>query len=177
MLKNLNPLAFTPLPAKALRSEGWLLRQLQIQAAGQAGNLDKYWADVKDSGWIGGNAESWERAPYWLDGFVPLAYLLRDDDMIKRANYYIDYILTHQQEDGWICPEKDKYTYDMWALFIILKVLVQYYHFTDDSRVEPAVTKALLNIDRRLDIMHTLFAWGNPRGFYPCFISANPSFL
>ena len=58
-----------------IRVEGWLKNQLQIQADGLCGNLDKIWPDVKDSGWLGGNADSWERLPCWLDGFLPLAYL------------------------------------------------------------------------------------------------------
>ena len=65
----------------ALTPKGWLRRQLQLQADGQAGNLDKFWPDVKDSAWIGGKAEGWERVPYWLDGFIDLAWLLDDDDM------------------------------------------------------------------------------------------------
>ena len=72
-----------------LKPKGWLLQQLKIQAAGLSGNLDKVWRDVRDSGWLGGDAESWERFPYWLDGFIPLAYLLEDEDMISRAKYYV----------------------------------------------------------------------------------------
>ena len=64
-----------------LKPKGWLLRQLRIQADGLSGNLDKVWADVRDSAWIGGPAEGWERVPYWLDGFIPLAYLLENEDM------------------------------------------------------------------------------------------------
>ena len=60
---------------------GWLRRQLEIEARGLAGNLDKVWPDVRDSKWIGGTAEGWERVPYWLDGFIPLAFLLGDEDM------------------------------------------------------------------------------------------------
>ena len=60
--------------AKELRPEGWMRRQLEIQAEGLSGNLDKVWRDVRDSAWIGGDAEGWERVPYWLDGFIPLAY-------------------------------------------------------------------------------------------------------
>ena len=67
-----SPIQITP--------QGWLKDQLTIQAKGLAGNLDKMWPDVRDSAWIGGNREGWERVPYWLDGFVPLAYLLEDED-------------------------------------------------------------------------------------------------
>ena len=38
---------------------GWLRRQLEIEARGLAGNLDKVWPDVRDSKWIGGTAEGW----------------------------------------------------------------------------------------------------------------------
>ena len=67
-----------------LQPKGWLKSQLEIQAEGLSGNLDKIWPDIRDSAWIGGKAEGWERVPYWLDGFIPLAYLLRNEDMIKR---------------------------------------------------------------------------------------------
>ena len=66
--------------ANELRPSGWLKRQLEIQAEGLSGNLDKIWRDVRDSSWIGGDAEGWERVPYWLDGFIPLAYLLENEE-------------------------------------------------------------------------------------------------
>lgn len=47
------------------------------------------WRDIKESKWIGEEAEGWERVPYWLDGFIPLAYLLEDEDMIARAKKHI----------------------------------------------------------------------------------------
>lgn len=79
--------------SKELKPEGWLKRQLRLQAEGLHGNLDRVWRDVRDSAWIGGTAESWERVPYWLDGFIPLAYLLEDEGLIVRARRYIDAIL------------------------------------------------------------------------------------
>ena len=87
-----------------LRPEGWLKRQLEIQAEGLSGHLDLVWPDIRESKWIGGDKEGWERVPYWLDGFIPLAYLLDDEDLKKRAKRYIDAILAAQKEDGWICP-------------------------------------------------------------------------
>ena len=52
---------FTP---TELKPAGWLRRQLEIQAEGLSGNLDKVWRDVRDSRWIGGDSEGWERVPY-----------------------------------------------------------------------------------------------------------------
>ncbi|KKI90102.1 hypothetical protein WQ54_23630 [Bacillus sp. SA1-12] len=94
VLANLSELSLKPLTANEIKPNGWLLRQLQIQAEGLSGNLDKFWPDIKESKWIGGDKEGWERVPYWLDGFIPLAYLLNDDDMKKRAKYYIDAIIS-----------------------------------------------------------------------------------
>jgi hypothetical protein len=56
-----------------------LLRQLQIQAEGLTGHLALFWPDVMSSVWIGGNADTdlHERTPYWLNGLVPLAFLLK----------------------------------------------------------------------------------------------------
>ena len=87
-----------------LKPKGWLYRQLRLEADGLCGNLDRVWPDVRDSAWIGGNSDGWERVPYWLDGFVPLAYLLEDEKLIARVKFYIDSIIKRQEDDGWICP-------------------------------------------------------------------------
>src|SRR5690625_1355211 len=127
-MKNLSKLSVTPFTTNEIKPKGWLLQQLKIQADGLSGNLDKFWPDIKDSKWIGGDAEGWERVPYWLDGFITLSYLLDDEDMKKRAKKYIDGIIDGQQADGWLCPcsDEERSRYDMWALYLILKVLVVY---------------------------------------------------
>src|SRR5512147_755494 len=73
--------AFRPLPLGAIRPAGWLERQLRIQASGLTGHLDTFWPDVAESQWFGGTAEGWERAPYWLDGAIPLAWILDDAEL------------------------------------------------------------------------------------------------
>lgn len=159
--------AFRQLHIGEIKPEGWLLKQLKIQADGLSGNLDKFWPDIKDSRWIGGTAEGWERVPYWLDGFIPLAWLLDDEDMKGRTKRYIDYIIEHQAPDGWICTTDDaaeQSKYDLWALFLILKVLVVYHDATNDERVEKVVQKALKCLDRHIDVT-TLFNWGHTRWF------------
>ena len=76
--------AFQHLTTNELRPAGWLKWQLQVQAEGLSGHLDLVWPDIKESKWIGGDKEGWERVPYWLDGFIPLAYLLDDEELKKR---------------------------------------------------------------------------------------------
>lgn len=156
---------------KNIAPKGWLLKQLQIQAASMTGKLDEFWPDVKDSSWFGGSAEGWERAPYWLDGFIPLAYLLKDEQMIAKVTKYLDYIITHQHADGWLGPKDSnvknpeaKDHYDIWAQFLILKVLCQYHDITGDDRAIPAVTKGLKKIEESIN-WTPLFDWGQARWF------------
>ena len=154
------------LTTKEIKPKGWLLDQLKIQANGLSGNLDKVWGDIRDSAWVGGNCEGWERVPYWLDGFVPLAFLLEDDDMIARAKKYIDAIIAGQKEDGWICPCKDEERgrYDMWALILIAKVLALYADCTGDERIEGVLKRALFQFNNHI-AGNTLFGWGQYRWF------------
>lgn len=156
-----------------IKPTGWLRRQLEIQAQGLAGNLDKMWPDVKESSWIGGDKEGWERVPYWLDGFIPLAYLLDDKDMKQRADRYVFGILARQQEDGWICPcsKEERAEYDIWSMFLIGKVFALYCEFTDNKDVETALYRAMKCMANALrDGSVKLFQWGAFRWF-ECLIS------
>lgn len=158
-----------------IKPSGWLKKQLEIQAQSLSGNLDKIWKDVKESAWIGGTAEGWERVPYWLDGFIPLSYLLDDDNMKQRAKKYIDGIVCAQCDDGWICPcdENNRKDYDLWALFLICKVLVVYYECSGDERIPIVIEKALYNLYQLLENKTVkLKNWGKYRWF-ECFISIN----
>ncbi len=140
--KNRPPLArsaFYPLPLGAVRPVGWLLAQLKIQADGLGGHLDETWADVgPNSGWLGGTGESWERGPYFLDGLVPLAYLLDDARLKAKAQKYIDWTLNNQSADGMLGPRSND---DWWPRMVMLKVLTQYHEATGDARVIPAMQR------------------------------------
>lgn len=157
---------FSFFTTRSLQPMGWLKEQLAVQAEGLSGHLDKVWPDVRDSRWIGGDKEGWERVPYWLDGFIPLAWLLDDDDLKARAARYIDAILERQEADGWICPcsREERRDYDVWVVFLICKVLVLYHDCTGDDRIEPAVSKALRSLYVHLD-QRPLFDWAAARWF------------
>lgn len=153
---------------REIRPEGWLRRQLEIQAAGLSGNLDKIWPDVRDSAWIGGSREGWERVPYWLDGFIPLAHLLKNPELMDRANRYVQGIVDRQQQDGWICPcaPEQRAAYDLWAVLLIGKVLALHCEFTKDARVEEALYRAMKNLHELMAAGAVqLFDWGKFRWF------------
>jgi len=160
--------AFQPLPLGNIRPGGWLLNQLRIQADGLSGHLDEFWPDVAESGWIGGTAEGWERGPYWLDGIVPLAFLLDDENLKRKIQRWMDYILSHQQEDGWLGPIRDTsrgniyQAYDPWPVFVTLKAMTQYQEATGDGRIILAMKKFFHKLDSLLD-ENPLFDWGRSR--------------
>jgi len=158
--------AVAELPLGAIRPTGWLKNQLKIQAEGLGGHLDEFWPDIKDSSWIGGKAEGWERTPYWLDGIVPLAYLLDDPRLKAKAQRYVDSILDHQQPDGWLGPIGDKQghkPYDVWPLFVLFKALTQYQEATGDPRVIPALLRCSKKIDEVVT-KEPLYEWAQFRG-------------
>lgn len=161
--------------SKEIKPEGWLRRQLEIQAEGLSGNLHKIWPDIRDSAWIGGKREGWERVPYWLDGFIPLAYLLERDDMIATVKKYINAIVSAQDDDGWICPckKEDRAKYDTWALQLICKTLKVYYDCSGDERIPDVIYKVLRNYyDFLKSGRMKLHGWGKYRWF-ETFISLN----
>ena len=154
---------------------GWVKRQLEIQAQSLCGNLHKVWPDVRDSKWIGGTAEGWERVPYWLDGFIPMAYVLEDEELISVARKYMDAILAFQQPDGWLCPcdEEKRPSYDTWAVLLLSKVLTVYYQCSGKEQAVDALYKMLKNYHELLkNGTVKLFEWGKYR-WYEGFIAIN----
>lgn len=164
--EGLHALALEPLPLGAIRPTGWLEEQLRIQADGLSGHLDEFWPDIKESGWIGGTAEGWERMPYWLDGVVPLVYQVELPELRTRVTGYIDYILEHQQPDGWLGPRQSATgnykERDPWPVFVMLKVLTQYQEATSDERVILAMQKFLKTLHAQLK-ERSLFDWNRMR--------------
>lgn len=151
-VQNRFPLQSKPymaLPLGSIKPTGWLKEQLVAMKDGMCGNLDDLYPLVLGSrnGWLGGDGDVWERGPYWLDGLVPLAYILNDADLKAKAQKWIEWSLNHQMEDGYfgpIPPEKEPSpepglqrdrARDWWPKMVMLKVLQQYYDATGDKRV------------------------------------------
>lgn len=141
---------FTPLPVGAIKPKGWLLHQLQVMRDGTSGHLDEIYAKLKnDNGWLGGKGDNWEETPYWLDGALPLAYLLNDEALKTKVLQYVNWTLQNQRPSGYfgplskeerekglqVTPENCAVGQDWWPRMVMLKVLQQYYTATNDARV------------------------------------------
>jgi hypothetical protein len=153
------------LPLGAVKPGGWLKQQLRIQANGLSGHLDEFWPDVgSNSAWLGGTGEGWERGPYFLDGLLPLAYLLDDPVLVAKARKWVDWTLDHQRPDGDIGPEKTfgKDTNDWWPKMVMLKALTQYQEVTGDARVIPVMEKYFAYQAAQLD-SNPLHEWAQYR--------------
>lgn len=168
---NLGQNAFEALPLGSIKPKGWLLNQLRIQADGLTGHLEEHWADVgPNNGWVGGKGESWERGPYYLDGLLPLAYLLEDERLIAKANRWVEWSLASQKPDGSFGPEKietvngdvDK-NQDWWHYMIMLKVMTQHAEATGDKRIEPFLTSYFKFVHSAIEAQ-PLRGWAEARG-------------
>lgn len=148
------PQKYIELPVGAIKPEGWLKEQLTIMKNNSTGHLDEYYWKLKnENGWLGGKGDGWEETPYWLDGAVPLAYLLDDNELKAKVQKYIDWTLGSQRPSGYFGPitgyeretgkpvEKGIQGDDWWPKMVMLKVLAQYYSATGDQRVVPFMTK------------------------------------
>lgn len=130
------------LPLGSVKPRGWLRRQLRIQAEGLTGHIDERWEDLSDNAWLDGECDGWERGPYYADGLVPLAYLLNDDELIRKATRWVDGFLKAQGENGWFTPNRvwaRADPDDPWSRYIICKVLRQYYQATSDDQALEAM--------------------------------------
>lgn len=93
----------------AIKPAGWLEEMLVRQKEGLSGNLDRLYPLVMGptNGWLGGDGDQWERGPYWIDGLLPLAYILDDAELIAKVKPWIEWTLASQKENGYFGPDTD----------------------------------------------------------------------
>lgn len=109
---------------------------------------------------------------------MPLAYLLQDEALIRKAQPWIEWVLTHQEASGYLGPKRFAQEprgepgiqktprEDWWPRMVMLKVLQQYYSAAGD----PRVVEVLLRYFRyqlqelpKTPLDHWSF-WANRRG-------------
>ena len=143
---------YMELPLGSIRAKGWLLEMLERQKSGASGHMDKLYPHVmgERNGWLGGDGDQWERGPYWIDGLLPLAYILDDKELKEKVQPWVEWALKSQKPNGFFGPDKD-YPYeqgiqrdnahDWWPRMVVLKILHQYYSATQDQRIISFMSK------------------------------------
>ena len=129
----------------SIKPLGWFRDQLELEAEGLSGNMFDFYRFVHDSRYIGGSTEYSgldEASPYWFNGLVPLAFGLGDERIQSQVKYYLDYVLDHQQQDGWLGFEQTRQTRGVWARCLLLLGMIQY------AEADPTQT------ERIVDAMH-----------------------
>ena len=179
-LNNRQPLLqkdYIELPLGAIRAEGWMQDQLVRMKEGMTGHLDKVYEPVMGArnGWLGGDGDVWERGPYWIDGLLPLAYILNDEALKEKIKPWVEWTLASQKPDGYFGPDTDRTpepglqrdnARDWWPKMVMLKVMQQYYSATEDTRVLDFFTKYFkyqLAELPKTPLGHWTF-WGEQRG-------------
>lgn len=142
------------LPIGAIEPQGWLLKQLELEADGFFGHLPELSRFLIKEGnpWLspeGVGEKFWEEVPYWLKGYGDLAYVLGDQEMIDEAMVWINGVISSQREDGWFGPRaniKSPRVHntgkpDLWPNMPMLNALQAYYEYSGDERVIRLMTK------------------------------------
>lgn len=157
-INNKAPLQENPyieLPLGSIKAEGWLKEQLIRQKDGLTGRLDELYPQVMGprNGWLGGDGDVWERGPYWLDGLLPLAYILDDAGLKAKAQKWIEWSVKNQLPSGYFGPVPPPVepkaeeglqrgrANDWWPKMVMLKVMQQYYGATKDKRALDLLTR------------------------------------
>ena len=147
----LTPSPFIKLPIDAIKPQGWVRKQLDLEAEGFTGHLLEISRFLKkeDNAWLspqGRGHSPWEELPYWLKGYSNLGYVLSDKRIIDEAQTWIEATIASQREDGYFGPRENLKRIggarpDVWPNMIMLNVLQSYYEYSGDQRVIQLMTK------------------------------------
>ncbi len=148
------PSPLLKLPIGAVKPEGWLRRQLELQADGFIGHLKELSDFLREDGnaWLSPTGEGhsgWEEVPYWLKGYCATAYVLGNEKMIAEARKWLDATIASQREDGYFGPRSNlthagdakRRKPDLWPNMIMLNALQSYYEYSGDKRVLELMTR------------------------------------
>lgn len=173
------PEKYQLLAISEIKPNGWIKEQIQENLDGYTGRLDTlvpklimedqiYGANRltnnvkgKDVGALGVEGDwqvqfLWwnsETQSNWRDGYIRSAILVNDRSHLQKLKNYIDYILSTQDEDGYIgIYDPDlRYTFDnengeLWAKASVLRGLLAWYEYSGDKKIITAIERALQNV-------------------------------
>lgn len=167
--EEINLKSFKVLPLNEIKPEGWLKNQiLRDMKEGYFSVLDEMQPTLKHGVFgpekvtnfsIDRNGDytirkaTWwwgEHEGFWADAIIRSAFLTGDKKLIQKADSIVHYVLSNQEEDGYIGIYKKGHRLDLikgengelWTQSRILGALLAYYEFTGKKEVLKAVERA-----------------------------------
>ncbi len=176
--RNTIPAEMELLPFGSIEPRGWILDMMREDInSGIVGNLDQLAPDVlrEDDMYnterrksvddipaienMTLTGEAWEQSIQWwnseslgnwIDGYVRNALLADDKEAVEKSKSFVEYILTTQDEDGYIGIYGPELRYrhkgsngELWSQTTLFRMLLGYYESTGDERVLQAVERAM----------------------------------
>ena len=152
----LEPNPLIKLPLGSVRPEGWLRHQLVLETKGFSGKLEEIseFCKFEGNGWTSPQGQGkfgWEEVPYWLRGYVDLGYILQDQAIVRRANQWLNAVISTERADGYFGSRSNVASdrvngmrtrmLDLWPNMTMLFALRSLYEATGDRRILPFLTK------------------------------------
>jgi uncharacterized protein len=158
---------YSILEAGEIKPTGWIKAQLHRDLTkGYIGHFDKVHHTVTHDVFINQNRRSnkrysiikewWsgEHEGYWKDAVVRMAFLTDEVQYKKRAEQWMDALLNHIGEDGYIgiyenCEKPNcRFNHtrgngELWATSRIIMAMLAYYEYTSDTKVLKAAENAV----------------------------------
>jgi hypothetical protein len=143
------PSPLIKLPLNAIKPEGWIRKQLELEADGFVGHLTEIsiYCKKDNNAWLSSDGlgkNGWEEVPYWFRGFCALGYILEDQRVMAESKEWLEAVIASSREDGWFGPRsnlKEKGGHDMMPNMSMMYALRTHYEATGDKRVIDLLTR------------------------------------
>jgi DUF1680 family protein len=149
--------AFQPLRLGEIKPAGWIKAQMARDLEkGFAGNLDELCHEASSDIFCAGRnspasegKKTWwngETEGNWRTGHLAMAYLAEDATAMRKADAYVQRVLSFQDADGYIGISSPELRYkkpgELWTQACLFRGLLDYADLTGDEAVHTAVVRA-----------------------------------
>ncbi|MBN2164175.1 MAG: glycoside hydrolase family 127 protein [Pontiellaceae bacterium] len=128
----------------SIKPQGWMLHLLETQRDGLTGHMQVAGDPFDKDGW-GAPAEKimdqwaqYEQCGYWADGALRCGYLIGDEALKQKVKGWIEYQITHPDENGFIGPKNISF---LWPEVVFFRAMMAEYAATKDDRILQALKK------------------------------------
>ncbi len=145
-----------PMPLGEITAYGWLKEQLERNRDGIGGHMDElepkmiatpFTEHVSLENWGGAGWGGEISGNYWY-GLVTLAYTLHDDFLMKKAETWVNRVLSMQEEDGYMgayAKTDNRFEdYNAWGTACGMRAMLAFYEGTGRQDVFEAVYRCML---------------------------------